>query len=209
VFGIPDEEFGESLAAHIELEPGSELTAESVRDHVRRSLAGYKVPGSWSSPTRCSGGQREAVQAPAARAVLGRLRPRHLTRETDMGVHRSRGWTWTPTCSPSWRATSSRRSARRTSSAGVASSMSTARCGRGPASWDCCAPLSRGVRGGGGTFAHEAIIALEQVRALAPSFGGMLHSGIIAHYLNAYGTTSRSGTGYRGWRPASWWRPSR
>jgi len=44
VFGIPDEEFGESLAAHIELEPGSELTAESVRDHVRRSLAGYKVP---------------------------------------------------------------------------------------------------------------------------------------------------------------------
>jgi long-chain acyl-CoA synthetase len=44
VFGIPDEEFGESLAAHIEVEPGSGLTADAVRDYVRRSLAGYKVP---------------------------------------------------------------------------------------------------------------------------------------------------------------------
>jgi long-chain acyl-CoA synthetase len=44
VFGIPDPEFGESLAAHIELEPGAALTGDDVREYLRRTLAGYKVP---------------------------------------------------------------------------------------------------------------------------------------------------------------------
>ena len=41
VFGIPDEDFGESIAAHIE---AIGLTEDVVRDHVRTNLAGYKVP---------------------------------------------------------------------------------------------------------------------------------------------------------------------
>ncbi|WP_420750361.1 AMP-binding protein [Rhodococcus sp. O3] len=44
VFGIPDDEFGESLAAHIELLPGAEATAGAVRDFVATHLARYKVP---------------------------------------------------------------------------------------------------------------------------------------------------------------------
>jgi len=44
VFGIPDEEFGEALAAHVELEEGAELAEEDVRAHVRAALAGYKTP---------------------------------------------------------------------------------------------------------------------------------------------------------------------
>ena len=44
VFGIPDEEFGESLAAHIQLAPGSSLTAEAVQAALSKSLARYKVP---------------------------------------------------------------------------------------------------------------------------------------------------------------------
>src|SRR5947209_3944830 len=44
VFGIPDEEFGESLAAHIELEERAELRPEAVRAHVRARLAAYKTP---------------------------------------------------------------------------------------------------------------------------------------------------------------------
>jgi long-chain acyl-CoA synthetase len=44
VFGIPDEEFGESLAAHVEAEQGALLSAEDVRDHVRSRLAAYKTP---------------------------------------------------------------------------------------------------------------------------------------------------------------------
>lgn len=44
VFGIPDAEFGEALAAHIELADGARLGAEAVREHVRARLAGYKAP---------------------------------------------------------------------------------------------------------------------------------------------------------------------
>ncbi|HEY1915508.1 MAG TPA: AMP-binding protein [Streptosporangiaceae bacterium] len=44
VFGIPDEEFGEAMAAHIEVAPDASLTSDDVRDYVRRTLAGYKVP---------------------------------------------------------------------------------------------------------------------------------------------------------------------
>ncbi|HEY1703358.1 MAG TPA: AMP-binding protein [Trebonia sp.] len=44
VFGIPDPDLGESLAAHVEPLPGATLTAGQVRDHVRRHLAAYKVP---------------------------------------------------------------------------------------------------------------------------------------------------------------------
>ncbi|HXB17123.1 MAG TPA: AMP-binding protein [Solirubrobacteraceae bacterium] len=44
VFGIPDEEFGEALAAHLELDEGAALGEEEVRAHVRERLAGYKTP---------------------------------------------------------------------------------------------------------------------------------------------------------------------
>jgi long-chain acyl-CoA synthetase len=44
VFGIPDEEFGESLAAAVELEADAEVGADGVRAYVRDNLAGYKVP---------------------------------------------------------------------------------------------------------------------------------------------------------------------
>ncbi|MYU52953.1 MULTISPECIES: AMP-binding protein [Streptomyces] len=44
VFGIPDEEYGEVLAAHIQTEPGVHLGAEEVRAHVAARLAGHKVP---------------------------------------------------------------------------------------------------------------------------------------------------------------------
>jgi long-chain acyl-CoA synthetase len=44
VFGIPDESFGEALAAHIDADPAAGLTVDAVRDHVGTRLAGYKVP---------------------------------------------------------------------------------------------------------------------------------------------------------------------
>ncbi len=44
VFGIPDEEFGEALAAHVELEDGARLSADDLREHVRSKLASYKAP---------------------------------------------------------------------------------------------------------------------------------------------------------------------
>jgi long-chain acyl-CoA synthetase len=44
VFGIPDEEFGESLAAAVQPEPGFTLEEALVRGFLAEKLAGYKVP---------------------------------------------------------------------------------------------------------------------------------------------------------------------
>jgi long-chain acyl-CoA synthetase len=44
VFGVPDEDFGEALAAHVELHDGATVSAEDVREHVHELLAGYKTP---------------------------------------------------------------------------------------------------------------------------------------------------------------------
>jgi acyl-CoA dehydrogenase len=51
-----------------------------------------------------------------------------------------------------------------------------------------CPSIPEQYGGGGGTFALEAVMAEEQTRALAPSLGTAVHSTIVAHYVNAYGT---------------------
>ena len=44
IFGIPDDEYGEALCAHVLPESGAELEAEAVRDYLRQHMANYKVP---------------------------------------------------------------------------------------------------------------------------------------------------------------------
>jgi long-chain acyl-CoA synthetase len=44
VFGVPDDEFGEVLAAAVQPRPGVVLTAEQVQAHLRGLIANYKVP---------------------------------------------------------------------------------------------------------------------------------------------------------------------
>ncbi|MFI6284585.1 hypothetical protein ACIBCM_07485 [Streptomyces sp. NPDC051018] len=44
VFGVPDPEYGEAVAAHVELLPGALVTTEQVRAHVRDNVARYKAP---------------------------------------------------------------------------------------------------------------------------------------------------------------------
>jgi len=44
VFGIPDDEFGEALAAAVQPRDGVQLSADDVRGFLREHLAGYKVP---------------------------------------------------------------------------------------------------------------------------------------------------------------------
>jgi long-chain acyl-CoA synthetase len=44
VFGIPDDEFGEALAAAVQPAPGAALDADAVRAWLHERLAGYKVP---------------------------------------------------------------------------------------------------------------------------------------------------------------------
>lgn len=44
VFGIPDEEFGEALMAVVEPQPGASLDVVAIREQLKISLAGYKIP---------------------------------------------------------------------------------------------------------------------------------------------------------------------
>ena len=44
VFGIPDAEFGEALAAAVQLAPGARVDAVAVREFLRERLADFKVP---------------------------------------------------------------------------------------------------------------------------------------------------------------------
>lgn len=44
VFGIPDEEFGEAVCAHIELEPGATMSASAVRAALATRLSRFKLP---------------------------------------------------------------------------------------------------------------------------------------------------------------------
>jgi long-chain acyl-CoA synthetase len=44
VFGIPDEEFGEQICAHLESLAGASIDATAVRSYLGLHLARYKVP---------------------------------------------------------------------------------------------------------------------------------------------------------------------
>jgi acyl-CoA dehydrogenase len=52
--------------------------------------------------------------------------------------------------------------------------------------------------GGGGTFAHEAVVIEEQARIADDNWAYLVHSTIVAHYLNAYGSEEQKGR----WLPA-------
>ncbi|MBI1180679.1 MAG: AMP-binding protein [Alphaproteobacteria bacterium] len=44
VFGIPDDEFGESVCAVIQPEAGAEITAQAVQSYLKGRIAGYTIP---------------------------------------------------------------------------------------------------------------------------------------------------------------------
>jgi acyl-CoA synthetase (AMP-forming)/AMP-acid ligase II len=44
VVGVPDEKWGERITAVVQARPGADLTLETLADHCRASVAGYKVP---------------------------------------------------------------------------------------------------------------------------------------------------------------------
>ena len=73
VFGIPDDEWGESVKAAIELLPGNTPSPELEREilaFAREKLAGYKVPRSIDF-------EKELPRTPAGKLYVRRLRDRY------------------------------------------------------------------------------------------------------------------------------------
>ena len=52
VFGIPHDEWGETVHVEVVLKPGAELTADELVAACRRRIAGYKLPRSVGDPAR-------------------------------------------------------------------------------------------------------------------------------------------------------------
>jgi acyl-CoA synthetase (AMP-forming)/AMP-acid ligase II len=44
IIGVPDEEWGNTIRAVVQLKPGEELEGQEVRDFCRGELASYKIP---------------------------------------------------------------------------------------------------------------------------------------------------------------------
>ena len=60
-----------------------------------------------------------------------------------------------------------------------------------------CPSIPEAYGGGGGGFAHDAVMCFEQARAMATSFSLNVHSAIVAHYVLNHGTEAQR----RRWLP--------
>ncbi|RFU83917.1 fatty-acid--CoA ligase [Streptomyces triticagri] len=78
VIGVPDETYGERVHAVVVLRPGTETTAEELRDHCKTLIAGYKAP-------RTAEFVPQLPLSPAGKILKRALREQHW-RDRDRAV---------------------------------------------------------------------------------------------------------------------------
>ncbi|MDQ6526896.1 acyl-CoA dehydrogenase family protein [Nocardioides sp. LHD-245] len=61
-----------------------------------------------------------------------------------------------------------------------------------------CCSIPETYGGGGGTYAHDLVVFQEQARSGQSGWGNSVHSGIVAHYILAFGTEEQK----QRWLPA-------
>ncbi|MEU3986723.1 AMP-binding protein [Streptomyces sp. NPDC026672] len=86
VVGLPDEEWGEVVAAFVQLTPGCTTDASSLERYCRRHLAGFKVPRHWEFVA-------EFPHTPSGKIQKFALRDRFLRSRRPASVPRRRATT--------------------------------------------------------------------------------------------------------------------
>jgi acyl-CoA synthetase (AMP-forming)/AMP-acid ligase II len=69
VVGIPDEKYGQAVAAVVELREGTSLELEELRDYLRAHLSGYKLPRSLTIVPQIPRNATGKAQYPAAKEM--------------------------------------------------------------------------------------------------------------------------------------------
>jgi acyl-CoA synthetase (AMP-forming)/AMP-acid ligase II len=69
VVGIPDEKYGQSVAAVVELREGTTLELEELREFLRQHLSGYKLPRSLTVVPQIPRNATGKAQYPAAKEM--------------------------------------------------------------------------------------------------------------------------------------------
>jgi acyl-CoA synthetase (AMP-forming)/AMP-acid ligase II len=69
VVGVPDEKYGQSVAAVVELREGTTLDLDELRDYLRAYLSGYKLPRSLTVVPQIPRNATGKAQYPAAKEM--------------------------------------------------------------------------------------------------------------------------------------------
>ena len=69
VIGLPDEKYGQCVAAVVQLRDGEELTLEGLREFLRNSLSGYKLPRALTIVAEVPRNATGKAQYPAAKEM--------------------------------------------------------------------------------------------------------------------------------------------
>ncbi len=76
VFGVPDKDFGQRLAAFVVLKPGASATEEELQAYVRERLARYKIPREIAFVEQLPGRRPASFSAASSRSCTNRKRRR-------------------------------------------------------------------------------------------------------------------------------------